>query len=248
MSVGYAAWKIAFQVSPIILNNGITGLLGGRMLPIIAITEALSFPLGLLSGGENIGLDSFFANFQVIAGSDVINQDLARVPFANQTVAANAVIRQPNAVSMMMVCPAQGTVGYYAKLPIMLSVIEALKMHNAQGGTYTIVTPSYVYTNCVMRRMFDASTNQTLQPQHQWQLDFEKPLITLADAEQAQNGLMSMLTNQLQVLDPVWSGLSTAASIPGSLAGPAIAPVMSGSLAANTAAASSLAGSGLLPL
>ena len=238
----YAAWKIAFQISPIILTNGLVGSLPGRMLPIIAITEALHFPLGLLSGGDNISLDNFFANFQVLPGVDVISQDIGRYPFANQAVAANAVIRLPNQISMLMICPSQQGFGYYTKLPIMMSVIEALKMHNASGGTYTIVTPSYIFANCVMRRMFDASTSLTKQPQNAWQMDFEKPLITLADAEQAQNGLMSILTNQLQVIEPVWSGLATAASVPASLAGAAIAPVMSGATAANTIAASGLLG------
>jgi len=243
-SAGMAAWKLAFQLSPIILSNGLVNSFPGKMLPIVGITEILNFPLGLLSGGSNVGLDNFFANFQPVPGTSVISQEVAKYPFANSTIAANATITMPLQVSMLMVCPVRNAFGYYERLPLIMGMVEAFKRHNAAGGTYTVVTPSYIYTNCIMREMRDASSLNTKQPQHMWQLDFEKPLLTVADAEQAQNGLMSMITNGIATgLNPVWEGLQTAAQIPASLAGVSQMPAQVSSLAANTATSS---GMGLL--
>lgn len=240
-SPGMAAWKAAFQLSPIILTNGITNSFPGRMLPILAVTEALNLPLGLLSGAGGVSLDKFFANFQPLPGSTLIDQDVATYPFATQALAANAVVANPLQVSMLMICPVQNPFGYWERLAIIMALREVLAQHNASGGTYIVATPSYIYTNCVMRVMRDASTALTKQPQNAWQIDFIRPLITLEDAEQAQNGLMGMLTSRVQLPSlPTWSGLSTAASIPGSVVGAAVAPIQSGAISANTAAASAL--------
>lgn len=241
MSVGYAAWKLAFELSPIILSNGLVNSFPGKMLPIVAITEIINFPLGLLSGGSNVGLDDFFAHFQPVTGSSVISQEVAKYPFANSAVAANAVITMPLQVSLIMTCPVRNAFGYYERLAIIMALVEAFKQHNNAGGTYTIVTPSYIYTNCLMREMRDASSQNTRQPQHMWQLDFEKPLVTLADAEQAQNGLMSIITSGLQLpVNAVWEGLQAAAQIPASLAGVSQMPAQLPSLAANTTTSGAL--------
>jgi len=236
---GLAAWKVAFQISPIILTNGLVNSFPGRMLPILAVTEALNLPLGLLSGAGGIGLDRFFANFQPLPGSTLIDQEIGRYPFATQSVAANATISMPLTVSMLMVCPVQNGFGYWERLPIIMALQKVLTLHNSSGGTYIVATPSYIYTNCIMRSMRDASTALTKQPQNAWQFDFERPLITLEEAEQAQNGLFSMITGGVQIPgNAAWSGLSTAASIPGSIAGVAVAPLQSGAIAAGTSAAS----------
>ena len=62
------------------------------------------------------------------------------------------------------------------------------------GGTYTIATPVYFYTNTVMTGMRDTSNNASAQAQNTYQLDFEQPLLTLQDAQAAQNNLMAQLT------------------------------------------------------
>lgn len=247
MSAGLAAWTLAFQASPIILTNGLVNSFPGRMLPIMAITEALNLPLGLLGGGNNLSLNRLFASFQPIPGASIIDQQIGNYPFANQTIAANAVIAQPLAVSMLMTCPVQNPLGYFERLAVITALRFALNQHNAAGGTYIVATPSYIYTNCVMTGMQDASTNLTKQPQNAWQLDFVRPLITLEEAEQAQNGLFSMITSGVAIDNPAWSGLGTAASIPGSIAGVAVAPIQSGAVAATTSAASALA-AGIAPV
>lgn len=238
---GLAAWKLAFQLSPIILVNGIVANFPYNMLPIIAITEAANFPLGLLSGG-NVNLDRFFANYQPLPGSSLIEQDIGEYPFANQAVAANSVITKPKSVSMIMVCPAQNQFGYWERLAIITALKTIFDSHNASGGTYIVATPSYIYTNCLMLRMVDASVGNTKQPQNAWQIDFRRPLITIEEAEAAQSGLMSLISSATPIPgNPTnigWSGL--AAGNAGSVLTPGIVPGALGAIGVNIPGASAL--------
>lgn len=237
ISVGLAVWKLAFQLSPIILTGGLAKLMPGQMLPLVAITEALSFPLGLLSGGsDTLDLDGFFANFEPLPGGTLINQDLARYPFGNQGIAANAVIQQPLRFSLLMKTPAQGPLGYFLKLAVFQSLQAALNQHNKSGGLYIVMTPAFVYTNAVMLDLRDTSSGATKQPQNAWTFDFEQPLITLNDIQAAQSSLMSQISSSLQIngQNPAWSGISAAGGTTTGLAGPSLMPALTNSAAAGT--------------
>lgn len=239
ISPGLAAYKLTFQLSPIILTGGIAAAIPGGMLPIISITEAINFVDGLLSGGDNLDdLDGFFANFHPLPGASIIDQQIGKYPFANQAVAANAVIRQPLMISMRMICPARDNAGYATKLATMLALQATLSQHNAQGGTYTIATPSFFFVDCVMTGMRDTSNAGTKQPQNTWQLDFEKPLLTLADAQQAQNNLMSQISNGTAISGvPSFSGLGPTVGNPASLAAASLVPAASNPAGAGTSIA-----------
>lgn len=232
---GLVAWELAFQKSPIILTGGILSALPGSMLPIISITEAINLPLGLLTGGGNVGMDSFFANFRPLPGATVVKNEYATYPFANQQVAANAVISQPVNISYLMTAPANQELGYVTKLAIMTALIAALRAHTQAGGMFICATPSWIYTNCLLVNMSDASVGGTNQVQNSWQLDFFKPLVTLDDAQSAQNGLMSILSSGAPTDATGWSGLTPGGSTQPGLAGPSVIPSASPALAANTA-------------
>ncbi len=238
MNIGLAAYKMTFNLSPIIFTGGIAGLIPGGMLPIIAITEALNFPIGLLgAGSDDLDLDDFFAYFQPLAGGTFIDQQIGQYPFANQTVAANAVISQPLGISLEMICPVRQAGGYATKLATMIALQTALSQHNASGGTYTIATPSRFYENCVMLRMTDTSGGQSKQLQERWRLDFTQPLLTLQQAAQAQNSLMGKITAGVPIGgDPLpWSGLTPTVGVPSSLAGSSIVPSLTGAGGASVA-------------
>lgn len=246
MNAGLAAWKLSFQLSPIILNNGIASMIPGQMLPIIAITEALNFTAGILSGGDNVGLDDFFANYQVVAGNTLVDQQIGKYPFANQAVAANAVIAQPLQVSLLMICPARGTAGYAVKLATMMALQATLEKHNATGGTYTVITPSAFYADCVMTRLADVS-NDVKQPQSLWRWDFEQPLLTQKQASLAQRALnanMGNISSGVQTTG-AQSGLA-AVFAPATTATPSIIPAASGAISGSTAIAPGLL-TGILP-
>lgn len=239
ISPGLVAFKLAFQVSPIILTGGVAELIPGGMLPIIAITEAINFATGLLSQGTTPDLDSFFAVYEPMAGATLVDNDFGKYPFANQAVAANAVIANPLVISLMMHCPVRDSFGYASKLATMMALQATLAKHNASGGTYTIATPSFFYTNCLMAGMRDASKGESKQRQSSWQLDFVKPLLTLEQAAQAQNSLMSKITGGVALPSVggalAWSGLAPTLGTPTSLAGTSIVPSTAGAPGASVA-------------
>ena len=237
ISAGLAAFKLSFELSPVILTGGIASAIPGGMLPIISITQAADFVTGILSGGDDIDLDSFFAHFLPVAGSSLIAQRIGKYPFANQVVAANAVIIDPLRISMRMICPAAGPAGYALKLATMKALVAVLKLHNASGGTYTVATPSYFYTNCVMLNMIDTPNAASAQAQNTYQLDFEQPLLTLQDAQAAQNNMMSQISAGTPITGaPSWSGLSPTVGTPPSLGAIGTIPAVSGLSGAQPAA------------
>jgi hypothetical protein len=219
-SAGEIAFQLSFQCSPIIFTGGIAAQIPGGMLPIILITQSLSFIEGILAGSDGTDLDDYFAHFQPLPGSTLINQSIGKYPFANQQVAANAIITQPLRISMRMICPARGESGYALKLATMTALRSAFYQHNLSGGTYTVATPTYFYTNCVMSDpgATDTSLGESKQVQNTYQLDFEQPLLTLQDAMAAQNNLMSQISGGLPVgASPSWTGLSPTVGNPSSL-------------------------------
>jgi hypothetical protein len=226
MNPGLSAYELAYVKSPIILTNGIAAFTGG-MLPIIALTEALNFTEGLLSGGDNIRLNDFFANFEPLPGSSLISNKIGMYPLANQNVAANAIIAEPLSISMSMMVPVREDGGYATKLATMMALQAALAQHNNSGGTYTIATPVFFYTNCVMTGMRDVSSKVTKQAQWNWQLDFIQPLLTLEQATTALNGMMSKITSGLPTTGAL-SGIETTIGFPPSLSIGSLAPLASG--------------------
>jgi hypothetical protein len=240
---GRDAFRLAFEISPILLTRGIAENIPGGVLPIVALTDASSFATGLLTSGPMIDFDNFFAHWYVLPGGTLQNQSVATYPFANQAVAANAVISGPLGVSMMMVAPARagnGAIGgvggaltgaataalsganivagalgggvlaavggYTEKLAIMTALQKTIAQHNASGGTYSVITPAYIYTDCIMNTpgIRDVSAEgETQQRQVRWQWDFLQPLVlTQAAADGALNSLMQKLQKLLPLSGP----------------------------------------------
>lgn len=220
-------YQLSYEISPIILNNGIANPSLGGLLPIVSILQASSFVQGILSGSDLTDLNQFFAHFKPMPGGTLVEQEVATYPFANQNVAANAVIATPLHISLMMVAPATGRFGYASKIATMIALQTILAKHNSLGGTYVVVTPAAVYTSCLLTRLSDV-TRGTEQPQVEWQWDFLQPLTTLNQAQAAYNVNMSKLTQAVPT-DGSWSGLANTVAQPSSGAGASLVPA-----AANT--------------
>lgn len=223
---GRESFRLTNEISPIILTNGIASDMPGGLLPIIAITQGADFDSLLASANGDLDLDNFWAHFKPLPGASLIDNQLGKYPFANQIVAANAVIAQPLRVSLMMICPARQAGDYPFKLSTFQAVQAALYQHTIEGGTYTVVTPSWVYYNCILTGLRDASSGQSLQVQDAWQWDFEQPLLTQAQAEEAENSLMGKLTAQVPVGGdpPSYSGTAPSVGLPGSGVGASLIP------------------------
>lgn len=213
-SAARTVYDLAFQVSPIIFHNGIANGMPGNMLPVIGLTGQLAaLAQGALTGlvnGNGIGMDNFYARYLPIPGGTVISQTVGSYPFANQQVAANAIITQPKNISLMMIAPVRDMGGYLTKLAIFMSLVDSFETHNQSGGTYHIATPGYIYTDCIMTSMTDITGGDTKQKQVTWQLDFIQPLVTMEDAAAA-------FSNQTGALDGGQVVTSAAPSGPSGL-------------------------------
>lgn len=199
------AYDLAFQVSPIVLTGGLaSGILGGN-LPISALYgQVAGFVQGALSTGS-LGTEDFQYRFVPLPGSTVISQTVGMYPFANQLVAANATVQQPLSISLQMIAPVKDAGGYLTKLAIFTALQQSLLSHNASGGSYTVATPSFIYTGCLLTSVTDITGAETKQQQVAWQFDFVQPLISKQQALAAQSALMSKLSNGAQITSPSWS-------------------------------------------
>jgi hypothetical protein len=204
-SISSAAYELAYQVSPIILQGGIfpTGL----QVPIIQLYGQQNLLLSAINAiTDTPTASSFFATYLPLPGSTFIANQVGMYPFANRQVAANAIIQQPLTISLLMIAPVNTPGGYLIKQATFTALQGTLAAHNAAGGTYTVNTPAFPYTNLLMTGMSDVTSGQGNQKQIEYQLDFIQPLITVAQAAQAQSSLMAALTTGAQVTNANWSG------------------------------------------
>lgn len=186
--------QISYQVCPIILTGGVASQIPGGMLPMMSLfvtgeTNSLGLPFDI---GD---LDDAFGAFNVLPGGTLISQTIGKYPFANQSVAANAVIREPLTLSLIMDAPMRGPFAWDIKQMIMTALKATLENHNDNGGTYTVATPAYMYDNLIMTSLTDNSRGNNSLPQNAWRFDFERPLVALAELQGAQNQLMQKISN-----------------------------------------------------
>ena len=189
MSLGKTVFEAAYQVSPIILQNGIAQYIPGGLLPITAVTEILDVPGW--TGGQ------FFAQYRPLPGATLEEWQVAEYPFASFQTAANAVVQQPLKVSMQMICPAQNGGGYVLKQAILSALKLILDQHILSGGSFTVITPMYTYTNCLLTGLRDISSPSEKQVQYMFQWDFVQPLITASGAQSVLSSFLDKVSNQL---------------------------------------------------
>lgn len=190
------AAQLSYQVCPIVLTGGIASQIPDGMLPMLSLfavgeTNSLGLPFDM---GE---LDEAFGAFNVLPGGTLVSQTIGKYPFANQSVAANAVIREPLTLSIIMDSPMRGENAWQIKQSVFTALKATLEGHNDAGGTYTVATPAYMYDNMIMVSLTDNSRGNNSLPQNAWRFDFERPLVALAELQGAQNQLMQKISNGL---------------------------------------------------
>ncbi len=200
MNIGSAAYKLAYEKSPIFLVDGLASFVPGKVLPLVAITQAADMTGSILSGSIPTNLDDFWATFWPMPGAKLHNNQIGMYPFANQKTAANAIIAQPLNISMRMNCTPRLRGGMVTRTMTATALKAALDNHNFRGGTYIVVTPSFVYEGCILTGMTDITTGESKHQQTDWQLDFIQPLISTAEATFAENLQTARITNKV----PPW--------------------------------------------
>ena len=194
-SIGQSAFQIAYEYAPILLTDGILGSV--LPVPITVITEALDVP--------GIYNKEIFAHFKPLPGSTLADWQIAEYPFANMTVAANAVVQNPLKISMLMVCPAQTDGGYILKQAQLTLLQTVIQNHIQAAGTFTVITPAYTYTNCLLTSLRDVTNPSDKQVQFMYQWDFVQPLITSSGAASVLGNLMQKVTNGTPTSVGSWS-------------------------------------------
>lgn len=194
-------YDLAFQISPVIFSGGIASGIRGGMLPVVATLSSLI----------DITLSQDIPwRFVVKPGGTVINQAIGLYPFANQRVAANAVVEEPLYIGLQLISPVNQTAGYTTKLAVFTSLRDTFQNHIDMGGTFIIATPSYIYEDCLLLSITDA-TSGTRQQQILWNLEFQKPLVSTSGAKQAYSQLLDKIEKNLKVgPNPEWHGFESA--------------------------------------
>lgn len=186
-----ATFQRNFQIAPIILVNGIAANLPNGVMTILSLTE----------GSEVVYSDvnQYFAQFKPMPGSTLEEWQIAEYPFASLNMAANAMIQMPLRISMLMLCPARDLYqNYVSKQSTITNMKSRLDQHILAGGTFTVATPSFTYSGCLLTALRDVSSSEGKQVQSAYQWDFVQPLITAnQNANPTQNGLYNQFTNGL---------------------------------------------------
>lgn len=183
------------------------------MLPIIGLlSEIAGFAQAAATNG--IAVEDFPFRFVPIPGGTIISNAVGTYPFANQQVAANAIIVQPLNISLLLIAPVNTQGGYLTKLPMITALQTALQNHVDAGGTFHIATPGFLYTDTLLTGMTDVTPGDTRQQQVQWQLDFYKPLVTLQSASSALNSLLQKVGGGSVITSSAWGGASAAVGQP----------------------------------
>jgi hypothetical protein len=185
----YSYW---YTENPIILVNGAAGT---GIITILNLMQANGFPQGPTQPSNPDAPN--FVKFKLLPGHSLMNNEVAMYPFANQSVAANAIITQPLELSIEMLVPATAEFDVLTKFYTMSALKSKLDEHTAAGGWYDVVTPSYVYTGCLLTSLVDASPESMgAQAQVRWVWSFMQPLLTAESARPAQNQEMSNISKK----------------------------------------------------
>jgi hypothetical protein len=232
--------QLLYQLTPIWLQNGIASNITGGYLPILSILNyeiwaALNTLTTESQAVQNAVADDWnfenaFAIFQPAPGGSLIRQSIAEYPFANLNVAANATLKNPLNISMIMMTPMKEEKAWAMKQSRMSNLKSVLEVHNNLGGTYIVFTPAYIYNNMCIENLTDISTSASPLPQNTWRWDFTAPLVSLQDIYSVESNLIQKLTNGLQTTGQLTSAL-TALGITASVGniGQGTVPVISAS-------------------
>jgi len=210
-SIELAAFELAYVLSPIFLTNGLATTIPGNMLPLAALLQPANFALDQANLVSPLDQNAAFGHFRPLPGYELLSNDIGDYPFANQAVAANAIISNRRVLSMRMDCPANQPGSYLAKLATITAMRSALAQHANLGGTYTVATPSGIETNLILLHVVDVSRPDTQQVQNAFQFDFVKVLLTQEQATTALGSLLSKIDGGLPTASTAWSGVLAGA-------------------------------------
>ncbi|HDG1664210.1 TPA: hypothetical protein PFE10_003123 [Kluyvera ascorbata] len=206
-------YQLGFEISPVILCGGIAQAIPGGMMPIVALTQSASFVTGLLSGASNLtNMDKYFCHWRAAQGGTMLDYEIGRYPFANQTVAANALLAMPLQISLIMDAPVNENTGAMTKLVTLSALQAALQAHANLGGTFIVATPALIYSGCILKSVRDVTGGggSDPTPQRQWLWSFEQPLVSEKQSDRAVNTFLNKIGAGDKITDGAWTSTANA--------------------------------------
>ncbi|HED1419971.1 TPA: hypothetical protein R4S64_001953 [Kluyvera georgiana] len=206
-------YRLGFEISPVILCEGIAQAIPGGMLPIVALTQSASFVTGLLSGASNLtNMDKYFCHWRAAQGGTMLDYEIGRYPFANQTVAANALLAMPLQISLLMDAPVNENTGAMTKLVSHSALQATLQAHANLGGTFIVATPALIYSGCILKSVRDVTGGggSDPTPQRQWLWSFEQPLVSEKQSDRAVNTFLNKIGAGDKITDGAWTSTANA--------------------------------------
>lgn len=206
-------YRLGFEISPVILCEGIAQAIPGGMLPIVALTQSASFVTGLLSGASNLtNMDKYFCHWRAAQGGTMLDYEIGRYPFANQMVAANALLAMPLQISLLMDAPVNENTGAMTKLVSHSALQATLQAHANLGGTFIVATPALIYSGCILKNVRDVTGGggSDPTPQRQWLWSFEQPLVSEKQSDRAVNTFLNKIGAGDKITDGAWTSTANA--------------------------------------
>lgn len=200
-------YETAFGISPIFLVGGLADFLKipGGVLPLALVTEGIANIASLVKGnGLTWGKT---AQWLPVPGTQYYSGNLATVTYFNQITAANAVIKNPNKVSMQLIMPQSTIDGVISKVAKSAALSYAIEKHIEEGGYFTILTPFKIYFDCVLTSMTDMApfTDENKQVQYITRFDFTQVILQPDDVESALGSLMSKVSSKAPFVNEGYS-------------------------------------------
>jgi hypothetical protein len=223
------AYKVRYQIAPIVLIAGIAQNIPGGMMSILGLSNPNLLPLGLqgqanLLSALNIAnanvagtagnatnftnFDDAFGAFTVMPGGTLCANTVPKYPLADMTLAANAIVRDPITVSLIWDTPMRGINAWDVKLATMQALKATLDLHNNMGGRYGVMTPAFYYDNLILTSLTDNSRGGSPLPQNAWRFDFERPMVIATTDITGLTGAQSILVGKLTAGLPTTGNLS----------------------------------------
>lgn len=180
-------FRMQYEYAPILLKNGIAEGYPEKVMSILQLTQQNGYPMD-----DN----GYFGYFSFVNGGTYMQNTVAQYPFANQYTAANAIVRQPNNISLLMTCPARSVMPLDRRQSIFQSLIASFDRHIALGGMFVVYTPMAIMQNCLLIAVRDSSSGENAVLQNGMIFDFTQPqIMTDEDANKATNASMSKINN-----------------------------------------------------
>lgn len=178
-------FRMQYEYAPILLKNGIAESYPEKVMSILQLTQQNGYP------ADDSG---YFGYFSFVNGGTFMQNTVAQYPFANQYTAANAIVRQPNNISLLMTCPARSNMPLDLRQAIFHSVIASLVRHIELGGMFVVFAPMAIMQNCLLLAVRDSSSGENAALQNGMIFDFTQPqIMTDEDAQKATNQTMDKI-------------------------------------------------------